>query len=241
MSNHGRPIEATTDLAAPLLRVIDEMIPDVVHDTEQYSTTGSATTTADQSKTPADARSANRPDRVGRDSWPRVHAERSTRSLRTRRRSPPRPSTRRGSLRRTCRGDPTGHRHQPREPRQPIDQHNGATSTPTQQAAPVDRSTKRCLQPLDHVQRTTSLARLKRLPIHTCTRAFIDPFGETATIMMIGRSAPASEEEAINSAALESPRLGYARPSGCVCQSPRYSTSPALDVQIRATSLSCQS
>lgn len=34
---HGRPVEVTTDLAAPLLRVTDELIPDPVHDTEQYS------------------------------------------------------------------------------------------------------------------------------------------------------------------------------------------------------------
>ena len=34
---HGRPVEVTTDLAAPLLRVIDELLPEVVHDTEQYS------------------------------------------------------------------------------------------------------------------------------------------------------------------------------------------------------------
>ena len=34
---HGRPVEVTTDLAAPLLRVIDELIPDAVHDTEQYA------------------------------------------------------------------------------------------------------------------------------------------------------------------------------------------------------------
>jgi IS6 family transposase len=34
---HGRPAEVTTDLAAPLLRVIDELIPDAIHDTEQYS------------------------------------------------------------------------------------------------------------------------------------------------------------------------------------------------------------
>ena len=32
---HGRPREVTTDLAAPLLRVIDELIPDAIHDTEQ--------------------------------------------------------------------------------------------------------------------------------------------------------------------------------------------------------------
>jgi transposase-like protein len=37
LTAHGRPAEVTTDLAAPLLRVIDELIPDAVHDTEQYS------------------------------------------------------------------------------------------------------------------------------------------------------------------------------------------------------------
>lgn len=34
---HGRPAEITTDLAAPLLRVIDELIPEAVHDTGQYA------------------------------------------------------------------------------------------------------------------------------------------------------------------------------------------------------------
>ena len=38
LAAHGRPVEVTTDLAAPLLRVIDELIPEAVHDTEQYST-----------------------------------------------------------------------------------------------------------------------------------------------------------------------------------------------------------
>jgi transposase, IS6 family len=37
LSNHGRPAEVTTDLAAPLLRVIDGLLPEVVHDTEQYA------------------------------------------------------------------------------------------------------------------------------------------------------------------------------------------------------------
>ncbi|MCP3935208.1 MAG: DDE-type integrase/transposase/recombinase, partial [Actinomycetia bacterium] len=31
------PAEVTTDLAAPLLRVVDELIPEVAHDTGQYS------------------------------------------------------------------------------------------------------------------------------------------------------------------------------------------------------------
>lgn len=34
---HGRPVEVTTDLAAPLLRVVDEVLFDALHDTEQYA------------------------------------------------------------------------------------------------------------------------------------------------------------------------------------------------------------
>ena len=37
LATHGRPRKVTTDLAAPLLRVIDELIPEALHDTEQYS------------------------------------------------------------------------------------------------------------------------------------------------------------------------------------------------------------
>ncbi len=37
LSNHGRPAEVTTDLASPLLRVVDELIPEAAHDTEQYA------------------------------------------------------------------------------------------------------------------------------------------------------------------------------------------------------------
>jgi IS6 family transposase len=32
-----RPAEVTTDLAAPLLRVVDELLPDALHDTTQYA------------------------------------------------------------------------------------------------------------------------------------------------------------------------------------------------------------
>jgi transposase-like protein len=32
-----RPREVTTDLAAPLLRVVDELLPEVLHDTSQYA------------------------------------------------------------------------------------------------------------------------------------------------------------------------------------------------------------
>lgn len=37
LGDHGRPAEVATDLAAPLLRVIDEVLFDVVHDAEQYA------------------------------------------------------------------------------------------------------------------------------------------------------------------------------------------------------------
>jgi len=37
LATHGRPAKITTDLAAPLLRVVDELFPNAVHDTEQYS------------------------------------------------------------------------------------------------------------------------------------------------------------------------------------------------------------
>ena len=34
---HGRPRQVTTDLAAPLLRVVDELLADVEHDTSQFA------------------------------------------------------------------------------------------------------------------------------------------------------------------------------------------------------------
>jgi IS6 family transposase len=37
LAGHARPKEVTTDLAAPLLRVIDELLPDALHDTTQFA------------------------------------------------------------------------------------------------------------------------------------------------------------------------------------------------------------
>ena len=37
LAGRDRPREITTDLAAPLLRVVDELLPDVLHDTTQYA------------------------------------------------------------------------------------------------------------------------------------------------------------------------------------------------------------
>jgi transposase-like protein len=37
LAGRDRPREVTTDLAAPLLRVVDELLPDAFHDTTQYA------------------------------------------------------------------------------------------------------------------------------------------------------------------------------------------------------------
>jgi IS6 family transposase len=37
LAGRGRPKEVTTDLAAPLLRVVDDLLPEVLHDTTQYA------------------------------------------------------------------------------------------------------------------------------------------------------------------------------------------------------------
>ncbi|MBG7606104.1 MAG: IS6 family transposase [Actinobacteria bacterium] len=37
LAGRDRPLEVTTDLAAPLLRVVDELLPDAFHDTTQYA------------------------------------------------------------------------------------------------------------------------------------------------------------------------------------------------------------
>ena len=38
---HGQPAEITTDRAHALVRVVSELLPDALHDTTQYATTGS--------------------------------------------------------------------------------------------------------------------------------------------------------------------------------------------------------
>jgi IS6 family transposase len=37
LAGRERPLEVTTDLAAPLLRVVDDLLPEVLHDTTQYA------------------------------------------------------------------------------------------------------------------------------------------------------------------------------------------------------------
>ena len=38
LEGRERPREVTTDLAAPLLHVVDDLLPEVLHDTTQYAT-----------------------------------------------------------------------------------------------------------------------------------------------------------------------------------------------------------
>ena len=101
LASHARPGEVTTDLAASLLRVVDELLPGVVHDTVQYANNRIEN---DHGRLKARLRpmrggSANRPDRVERDPWSRVHAEPAARPLRTRCRSPRSAPTRGSSVR----------------------------------------------------------------------------------------------------------------------------------------------
>jgi transposase-like protein len=37
LAGRERPTDVTTDLAAPLLRVVDDLLPEVLHDTTQYA------------------------------------------------------------------------------------------------------------------------------------------------------------------------------------------------------------
>jgi transposase-like protein len=86
LAGRERPREVTTDLAAPLLRVVDDPLPDALNDTAQYANNriecdhGTA-----QGEAAADARSANGSDRVNGDQRSRVRPEPATLTLRTRR------------------------------------------------------------------------------------------------------------------------------------------------------------
>jgi transposase-like protein len=37
LRDHGRPVEVVTDKAPPLLRVVDELLPDACHNTERFA------------------------------------------------------------------------------------------------------------------------------------------------------------------------------------------------------------
>ncbi|MCP3974596.1 MAG: hypothetical protein GY720_08900, partial [bacterium] len=100
LAGQGRPTEVTTDLAAPLLRVIDELIPEAAHDTKRY-VTDRVGPRPPQFETPADAVTTN-------------SAPKPTASIFAWR-----------PLRRARRRDLTEPRHQTGSPRPPIDQRNG--------------------------------------------------------------------------------------------------------------------
>jgi transposase-like protein len=98
LADRERPTDVTTDLAAPLLRVVDELLPEVLHDTTQYAN-NPIECDHGRRKAAANARSAHGSDRDGRDPRTCLRPERSARPLRTRRRSPSCAATCRGSFR----------------------------------------------------------------------------------------------------------------------------------------------
>jgi IS6 family transposase len=61
LASHGRLEELTTDLAAPLLRLIDELLADVLMTLSSMRTTDRERSRPAQSKVETDAWSANRP------------------------------------------------------------------------------------------------------------------------------------------------------------------------------------
>jgi hypothetical protein len=117
LPRHDRHEEVTIDLAASLLRVVDDPSPGAARDTEQYSNNRIEN---DHGRLKARLRPMR---------WPRIHAEPAARPLRTWRRSPPRTATRRHSIRRTRRSNLTGLHHQTLAPRHPIDQRNRLVSS----------------------------------------------------------------------------------------------------------------
>jgi IS6 family transposase len=82
LAGRDRPREVSTDLAAPLLRVVDDLPPEVLHDTTQY---GNNRIECDHGRLKAtvasNARSTNRPDRVDGNPQARVHPEPAARPL----------------------------------------------------------------------------------------------------------------------------------------------------------------
>ena len=60
LAGREKPQEVTTDLAAPLLRVVDDLLPDVLHDTTQHANTRIECDHGRlKGKAPTDARSTN--------------------------------------------------------------------------------------------------------------------------------------------------------------------------------------
>ncbi len=97
---HGSPREVTTELAAPWLRVIDELIPEAFHDTGPYANSrvecdhGRLQARLRPTRSLRTERPGNRPDSVDRDHRARFHPKPTTLPLRTRHRGQTQASTR---------------------------------------------------------------------------------------------------------------------------------------------------
>ena len=101
-----RPVELITDLAAPLLRVVDDLLPKMLHDYDPVcAQPDRMRSRATQGAAAADARFANGPDRVDRDPASHLRVTPAARPLRTRSRSSSRASTSRGGVRRVDHSD----------------------------------------------------------------------------------------------------------------------------------------
>ena len=91
IGTHGEPTAVTTDRAHGRVRVVDDLVPDALHDTTQYPNNP---VEADygrlKGQTPSDARSQTRPDRQHHDPRSRMHSEPAAGTLRTRGRCPSR-------------------------------------------------------------------------------------------------------------------------------------------------------
>ena len=84
LAGRERPREVTTDLAAPLLRVVDDLLPDALPDTTQVCEQPDRMRPRSAEGTAAaDARSAHGSDRVDGDPRSCVRPESATRPLRT--------------------------------------------------------------------------------------------------------------------------------------------------------------
>jgi len=84
IGGHGRPAEVVTDEAPSLLRALDELLPEVCHDTTQHSNNRiECAPRAAEGQVAADARPATGPDGMGGDPGPRFCPEPPTRPLRT--------------------------------------------------------------------------------------------------------------------------------------------------------------
>jgi len=131
LAGRDRPREVTTDLAAPLLRVVDEFLSDALHDTTQYANNR---VECDHGRLKARLRPM-RGLRTDRTATVVIRGHAFVQILRrgprrTRRRSPPPSSTGRCRVRRTHHSDLTGCSTPRRLAAPAIEQRNSASASP---------------------------------------------------------------------------------------------------------------